>query len=111
MKKVLDWLKENKNEIIAGWSLVATVIAILAICGCAIFMAISDDLVGVVETKEAEKQAMEEERNYYYYLADDLQQTYEEVVPKQQYIDDIEYLESVILELRYQCETYNNKEN
>ena len=33
-----------------------------------------------------------------------LKQTYEDVIPKQQYIDDIEYLESVILELRTQCE-------
>ena len=35
---------------------------------------------------------------------DELKQTYEDVIPKQQYIDDIEYLESVILELRTQCE-------
>lgn len=111
MKKVLNWLEENKNELMFGWSLLVTGIAVLGIFCSLLFMTIADDLAEVVEIKEAEKYQLEQERNYYYYLYNDVIQTYEDSIPKQQYIDDIEYLESVILELRDQHETYNNKEN
>ncbi|MGM9543510.1 MAG: hypothetical protein ACI3T9_00855 [Romboutsia timonensis] len=104
MKKVQNWLKENKNELMFGGFILVFLLLIFSIIFNVILIAVSDDLVGVVETKEAEIQELTQERNYYYYLYDDIMQTYEETVPKQQYIDDIEYLESVILELRYQCE-------
>lgn len=122
MEKVKAWFERNKDDILVAWGTAGTFTTILLIVFCIVTMAISEDLVGVVNTKDKEIakkdtiiETLEYERNYYYYLADELQQTYEEVVPKGQYIQDIEYLESVILELRYQCElqcgTYNNKEN
>lgn len=109
MAKIKDFLKKNKDDILLGWSLLASGLALVFFAFCAVFMVISDDLVKRVE---AEVQAQEDLKieieianmraNYYYYLADDLQQSYEDVVPKQQYIDDVEYLESVIRELRGQ---------
>lgn len=118
MKKVKNWFVKNKDELLVAWGTMGTLISLLLILVTITMMAISEDLVEVVNTrnkeiaeKEAEIETLTYERNYYYYLTDELEQTYEDVIPKGQYIQDIEYLESVILELREQCETYNNKEN
>lgn len=106
-KKVLDWLKRNKDDLLLAWGILATGLAVVFFTMCLVFMAISDDLVGRIEMEVTEKnelkvsnEYLKRNRDYYMYLVDDLQQTYEDVVPKQQYIDDIEYLESVIRELR-----------
>lgn len=106
-KKVLDWLKRNKDDLLLAWGTLATGLAAVFFTMCLVFMAISDDLVGRIEMEVTEKnelkvsnEYLKKNRDYYMYLVDDLQQTYEDVVPKQQYIDDIEYLESVIRELR-----------
>lgn len=108
-RKVLNWLKRNKDELLVGWGILATGLAAVSFTISIVFMAISDDLVKRVEMEVTEKEELKTtnkylkmNRDYYMYLADELQQTYEDVVPKQQYIDDIEYLESVIRELRGQ---------
>lgn len=69
-----------------------------------------DDLVDVVAEKQAQLDQVTMERNRLYSVNDSIRQTYEDAIPKQQYIDDIEYLESVIRELRESCQndTYNN---
>lgn len=110
-KKIKNWLKEYKYDLLFGWSCFATGLAIVFLIGTLTFMAISNDLVGRVEKEiktqdelKSELEVARSEASYYYYMADELKQTYEDVIPKQQYIDDIEYLESVILELRTQCE-------
>lgn len=122
MKKVKDWFIRNKDELLVAWGTITTFTTIILLVFSIMMAAISNDLVGVVQTKEKELVEANEQigiwqfqANYYSTLADDVIQTYEDSVPKQQYIQDVEYLESVIMELRYQCElqcgTYNNKEN
>lgn len=108
-KKVLDWLKRNKDDLLIAWGTLATGLAVIFLVMCLLFMAISNDLVGRIEMEVTEKEELrisneylKKNRDYYKILVDDLKQTYEDVVPKQQYIDDIEYLESVIRELRGQ---------
>lgn len=108
-RKVLDWLKRNKDELLVGWGILATGLVAMFFTISIVFIAISDDLVKRIEMEVTEKEELlisndylKKNRDYYMYLADELQQTYEDVVPKQQYIDDIEYLESVIRELRGQ---------
>lgn len=108
-KKVLDWLKRNKDDLLLAWCTLATGLAVIFLVMCLLFMAISNDLVGRIEMEVTEKEELrisneylKKNRDYYKILVDDLKQTYEDVVPKQQYIDDIEYLESVIRELRGQ---------
>ena len=102
--KVKDWFVRNKFEIVLGSLVLSIMVSLLSIVFNVMLMAISEDLTNVVQTKNNEIEELTYERNYYYGMCDSIQRTYEEVVPKQQYIQDVEYLESVILELRTQCE-------
>ena len=111
MQKIKDWFIRHKDDLLIAWGTLGTMVSLLLIVFTIALVAMTEDLVGVVETKNQELSKKEGiidtltyERNYYYYLVDELNQTYEDVVPKGQYIQDIEYLESVILELRTQCE-------
>lgn len=103
MKKLKNWLERNRDEIMYGIIALLTALLIMAICFSILFMGISDDLVEEVQVRNGEIEQLEYERNYYYGLYDSVIQSYEDTIPKQQYIDDIEYLESVILQLRQTC--------
>lgn len=109
MKKVLDWLKENKEEIVEATAIGLFLLVLGLMLFIVILVAMTDDLVDVVE-KQAQLDQVTMERNRLYSVNDSIIQTYEDAIPKQQYIDDIEYLESVIRELRESCQndTYNN---
>jgi len=109
--RVKDWCIKYKEDIKTGYMMLVTG-AIIIIC---IFtwalIAMCNDLVGVVETKDNEIEGYKEEikyltieKNMAEAAKDSIIQTYEDSVPKQQYLDDIEYLESVIYELRTQGE-------
>ena len=110
MKKVLDWLKENKEEIVEATAIGLFLLVLGLMLFIVILVAMTDDLVGVVAEKQAQLDQVTMERNRSYSVNDSIMQTYEDAIPKQQYIDDIEYLESVIRELRESCQndTYNN---
>lgn len=103
MEKLKNWLERNRDEITYGIIALLTALLIMAICFSILFMGISDDLVEEVQIRNGEIEQLEYERNYYYGLYDSVVQSYEDAIPKQQYIDDIEYLESVILQLRQTC--------
>lgn len=103
MKKVLKWLKEGKDELLFGGITLLAGLLALSIVYNVIFIGISDDLVDRVEKEVKEKQVLQQERNYYYGLYDSIIQSYEDVIPKGQYIQEVEYLESVILQLRQAC--------
>lgn len=103
MKKVLKWLEERKDELLYGGIALLVSLLALSIVYNVIFTAISNDLVDRVEKEVNTNKMLQQERNYYYGLYDSVIQSYEDVIPKQQYIDDIEYLESVILQLRQAC--------
>ena len=109
--RVKDWCIEYKEDIKTYYIFAVTVIVvIIGIFTCAL-VAMCNDLVGVVETRNNEIEGYKEEINYLIIernkaeaARDSIIQTYEDSIPKQQYLDDIEYLESVIYELRTQCE-------
>lgn len=103
MKKVLKWLKEGKDELLFGGIALLVGLLALSITYNVIFTTISNDLAKEVQIRNGEIEQLEYERNYYYGLYDSVIQSYEDAIPKQQYIDDIEYLESVILQLRQAC--------
>ena len=103
MKKVLKWLEGKRDELLFGGIILLVSLLALSIVYNVIFTAISNDLVDRVEKEVNEKEVLQQERNYYYGLYDSVIQSYEDAIPKQQYIDDIEYLESVILQLRQTC--------
>lgn len=103
MKKLKNWLEERKDELLYGGIALLVGLLALSIAYNVIFTAISNDLVNRIEKEVNEKQVLQQERNYYYGLYDSVVQSYEDAIPKQQYIDDIEYLESVILQLRQTC--------
>ena len=103
MEKLKNWLKRNRDDLLFGGIAVLVALLALSIAGNIIFIGISNDLVNRVEKEVNEKEVLQQERNYYYGLYDSVIQSYEDAIPKQQYIDDIEYLESVILQLRQTC--------
>lgn len=103
MKKLKNWLEGKRDELLFGGIAVLVALLALSIAGNVIFIGISNDLVDRVEKEVREKEVLQQERNYYYGLYDSVIQSYEDAIPKQQYIDDIEYLESVILQLRQTC--------
>lgn len=109
--RVKDWCIEYKEDIKTCYIMIVTVLMIIIGLFTWILMAMCNDLVGVVETKNNEIEGYKEEieyltieRNKAEAARDSIIQTYEDSIPKQQYIDDIEYLESVIYELRTQYE-------
>ena len=103
MKKVLKWLKERKDELLLGGITLLVGLLGISIVYNVIFTDISNDLVDRVVKEVSEKRVLLQERNYYYGLYDSVIQSYEDVIPKGQYIQDVEYLESVILQLRQAC--------
>lgn len=109
--RVKDWCIEYKEDIKTGYIMLITGIVVIIGIFTYILMAMCNDLVGVIETKNNEIAAYEKEveylsieKNKAELARDDIIQTYEDSIPKQQYLDDIEYLESVIYELRTQYE-------
>ena len=109
--RVKDWCIEYKKDIKICYIFVVTVIAIFICLFTCILITMCNDLVGVVETRNNEIEGYQEEINYLIIernkaeaTRDSIIQTYEDSIPKQQYLDDIEYLESVIYELRTQYE-------
>ena len=116
--RVKDWCIEYKDDIKTCYMMIVTVLMIIIGIFTWAVIAMCNDLVGVVQTRNNEIQGYKEQINYLIIeknkseaAKDSIIQTYEDSIPKQQYIDDIEYLESVILELRtqYQKEYKSNK--
>lgn len=110
-KKIKNWLSLNKLEVLEVYSMTITALLVVVVLWAIIFTAISNDLVGVVdsrnteiEEKNAAIENLTKQKNLAEMKFDEVMQQYEDVIPKQQYIDDIEFLESTIRELRTQCE-------
>lgn len=109
--RVKNWYIEYKEDIKTCYMFAVTVILVIIGIFTWILIAMCNDLVGVVETRNNEIEGYQEEINYLIIERnkaeaerDSIIQTYEDSIPKQQYLDDIEYLESVIYELRTQYE-------
>ena len=107
--RVKDWCIEYKKEIKTCYIILVTVIAIFICLFTCILITMCNDLVDVIETKNNEIERYKEEIKYLTIKRNEAEseresiiQTYEDSIPKQQYINDIEYLESVILELKTQ---------
>lgn len=115
MKKIFnmvkDWCIEYKKEIKTCYMFAITIIVIIIGIFTYALLAICNDLVEVIETRNNEIEGYQEEinhliieRNKAEAARDSIIQGYEDSIPKQQYLDDIKYLESVIYELRTQYE-------
>ena len=109
--RVKDWCIEYKKEIKTCYMFAITVIVVIIGILTCVLVAICNDLVEVVETRNNEIEGYQEEinhliieRNKAEASRDSIIQGYEDSIPKQQYLDDIKYLESVIYELRTQYE-------
>lgn len=107
--RVKDWCIEYKDDIKTCYIMIVIVLMIIIGIFTWAVIAMCNDLVGVVETRNNEIQGYKEQINYLIIernkaeaTRDGIIQTYEDSIPKQQYINDIEYLESVILKLRTQ---------
>lgn len=104
MKKLLNKIKdiviEYKSELKLG---ALTLIIGMFVISCLfnwVLVVMTDDLVGRVREQELEINELKESVRLRDIAIDDLNQMYEDVVPFEQYLDEIEYLESVIRELR-----------
>lgn len=109
--KIADWCIKHKEDIKTGYLILVSAALLIIILFTWAVVAMCNDLVEVVETRNLEIEGYKEEVKYLTIeknkakaALDSIKQDYEDAIPKQQYIDDIEFLESVILELRYQCE-------
>ena len=116
--RVKDWCIEYKKEIKTCYMFAITVIVIIIGILTYVLITMCNDLVDVIETKNNEIKRYKKEIEYLTIKRDEAEaardsiiQGYEDSIPKQQYLDDIEYLESVIYELRIQyekeCKTNN----
>lgn len=108
--RVKDWCIEYKEDIKTCYIFIVTVILVIIIIFTCILVAMCNVLVGVVESRNNEIEGYQKEINHLIIernkaedKRDSIIQAYEDSIPKQQYINDIEYLESVILELKTQC--------
>lgn len=99
---MIKWFKKNKEEILSVYSIGISALLLVITMFMIMFMVMCNDLVDRIKSQENELYNITQERNYYYNMYDSIIQSHEDCIPKQQYIDDIEYLESVIRELRGQ---------
>ena len=109
--RVKDWCIEYKKDIKTCYMFAITIIVIIIGIFTCVLVVICNDLVEVVETRNNEIEGYQEEinhliieRNKAEAARDNIIQGYEDSIPKEQYLDDIEYLESVIYELKTQYE-------
>lgn len=94
-KKIKNWLSSNKLEILEVYGITITAVLAVVTLWLILFTAMSNDLVEVVDDKNTEIEELTRQKLI-------IETNFNEIM--QQYTDDIEYLESVILELRTQCE-------
>lgn len=94
-KKIKNWLSSNKLEILEVYSMTITALLVVVTLWLILFAAMSNDLVEVVDDKNTEIEELTRQKLI-------IEMNFNEIM--QQYTDDIDYLESVILELRTQCE-------
>ena len=94
-KKIKNWLSSNKLEILEVYSMAITALLVVVTLWLILFTAMSNDLVEVVDDKNTEIEELTRQKLI-------IEMNFNEIM--QQYTDDIDYLESVILELRTQCE-------
>ena len=109
--RVKDWCIEYKDDIKICYMMLITGLVVIIGIFTWVVIVMCNDLVGVIETRNNEIAAYKEEINYLIIernkseaARDSIIQAYENSILKQQYLDDIEYLESVILKLRTQYE-------
>lgn len=102
---MIKWIKKNTLIVSILFIALSIVFAIIAI----MFVLMSQDLSSRVKSQNNEILELNTtienityERNECYYQLDQTNQLYEDVVPLWQYVYDIEYLESVIRELKGQ---------
>lgn len=114
MVKVKDWFKNNKSEIMADSLLVCIMLIIVLVIFISMLVPKTKQLMKEAETKDIAIQDLTQERDNYYNMLDSIQQSYSEVIPEQQYLQEVEFLESVISQLMEECqgqclkcETYN----
>ena len=94
-KKIKNWLSSNKLEILEVYGMTITAVLAVITLWLILFAAMSNDLVEVVDDKNTEIEELTRQKLI-------IEMNFNEIM--QQYTDDIDYLESVILELRTQCE-------
>lgn len=103
LNKFKEFCNRHKEDIIVTvMSFFICTTIILSIFMTAI-VAMTNDLVEVVDSQKFEIEELKRDVIYYKQLSDDVLQTYEESVPKLKYDTDIQYYQSVIDELRTQC--------
>lgn len=102
LNQLVNWLKEHKQDILIAYTVIISALFIVFTIVLMLFMVMCEDLVNRVKTQEYELNKVTTERNYYSGLYDSILQDYENCVPMQQYIDDVEYLETVIRDIRDQ---------
>lgn len=117
-QRISDWFLKHIEEIKTAYLVLVTAALLILILFIVLVVTMCNDLVEVVETRNMEIAEYKEEihqitieRNMAQGALDSVIQDYEDSIPKQQYIDDIEYLESVILELRGEFERECNSNN
>ena len=94
-KKIKNWLSSNKLEILEVYGMTITAVLAVITLWLILFAAMSNDLVEVVDDKNTEIEELTRQKLI-------IEMNFNEIM--QQYTNDIDYLESVILELRTQCE-------
>ena len=110
-KKIKTWISLHELDILEIYSIIITVVLVFCALWAILFTSISNDLDEVVDSrnteikeKNAEIENLTKQKKIAEMKFDEIIQQYEDVIPKQQYVDDIEFLESTIRELRTQCE-------
>lgn len=103
-KKIKAFFSKYTEEILTAIaSLFFGTTIILAIFTIAL-VAMTKDLVNVVDMQNAKITELESQNVILYQKVDDIAQTYENSVPKLEYDTQIQYYESVIDELKTQCQ-------
>lgn len=106
INKIISYIKTNdfKQDLLYASFAITLFIAIFSTLFLIILNDINKDQAELNLQLISERDSLQEQLRVCSSKYDSIIQSYEEVVPKQQYIDDIEYLESVILQLREQIQ-------
>lgn len=99
-QNIKKFIGKYTKEIFIFTSIFLLCVAIMTFIWAYTMTVLTNDLVGVVQMKDTEIHELQQSNYILYIRADEIEQTYEDSIPKFEYDQKIQYYESIIKECK-----------
>lgn len=99
-QNIKKFIGKYTKEILIFTSIFLLCVAIMTSIWAYTMTVLTNDLVGVVQMKDTEIHELQQSNYILYTRADEIEQTYEDSIPKFEYDQKIQYYESIIKECK-----------